>query len=180
VVSTERAVFEGGDLVLLPSGRAGLLGTGFRSEKRAAAEIERFVDVPIQVLELRDSHLYHLDTALAALSDGTIAFCPEAFTDASLRRIERLFSSDRLLRVPHEDARGFALNVIEVGRHVIMGGPSAWLQSRLEDRGWLVHVPELEQFRVAGGSAACLVARVHGYRVDFASSSTTAIRSTAA
>jgi N-dimethylarginine dimethylaminohydrolase len=180
VTLTERAVFEGGDLLLLPSGQAALLGTGFRSEKKAAAAIERFVDVPIHVLELRDSHLYHLDTALAALSDGTIAFCPEAFTHASLRRIERLFSGDCLLRVPHDDARAFALNVIEVGRHVIMGGPSAWLQARLEERGWVVHVPELHQFRCAGGSAACLVARVHGHHVNLASSSTAAMRSTAA
>jgi N-dimethylarginine dimethylaminohydrolase len=177
---TERAVFEGGDLVLLPSARAALLGTGFRSEKNAADEIERFVDVPIHALELRDSHLYHLDTALAALSDGTIAFCPEAFTYASLLRIERLFSADCLLRVPYDDARAFALNVIEVGRHVIMGGPSTWLQSRLEERGWIVHVPELHQFRCAGGSAACLVARVHGHHTDLASSRTTAMRSTAA
>jgi N-dimethylarginine dimethylaminohydrolase len=177
---TQRAVFEGGDVVLSPSGRAALLGTGFRSERRAANEIERFVDVPVHVLELRDPHLYHLDTALASLSDGTIAFCPEAFTDASLRRIEQLFSADCLLRVPYDDARAFALNVIEVGRHVIMGGPSAWLESHLEERGWVVHVPELHQFRCAGGSAACLVARVHGHHVDLASRRTTAMRSTAA
>ncbi len=180
VILTRKAVFEGGDVLLLPSGRAALLGTGFRSESGAAGEIERFVEAPLHVLELRDSHLYHLDTALAVLSDGTVAFCPEAFTDASTKRIEQLFAADCLLRVPYDDARSFALNLIEVGRHVIMGGPSAWLESRLEERGWIVHVPELHQFRCAGGSAACLVARVHGRHAARTSRRTTAMRSRAA
>lgn len=173
-------VFEGGDFVFLPSGRAGLLGTGFRSGKKAADEIERFIDAPIYVLELRDTRLYHLDTALAVLSDGTVAFCPEAFTEVSRRRIERLFSPECLLRVPYDDACAFALNVIEVGRHIIMGGPSTRLQRQLEKRGWIVHVPDLHQFRSAGGSAACLVARVHRHQESVASSRTRAMRSAAA
>jgi N-dimethylarginine dimethylaminohydrolase len=174
------AVFEGGDFVLLPSGRAGFLGTGFRSEKQAADEIARFVDAPIYVLELQDPRLYHLDTALAVLHDGTVAFCPEAFTEASRQHIERLFSPERLLRVPYDDACAFALNVIEVGRHIIMGGPSIWLQRQLERRGWIVHIPDLQQFRSAGGSAACLVARVHRPQEGVASNRTRAMRSAAA
>ena len=173
-----RATFEGGDLVVLPSGQGALLGTGYRSEAGAAADIAPFLQMPVYTLELRDPQLYHLDTALAALGDGTLAFCPDAFTPASLRWIERTFHPSSLLRVPYADARRFALNVIEVGRHVILGGLSDWLEERLRARGWIVHVPDLAQFRCAGGSAACLVARVH--QTDRASRKTAAIRSTAA
>ena len=96
---TESAVFEGGrrgpssDWPRRPPRHRLSLGEQGREE-----EIERFVDAPLHLLELRDPHLYHLDTALAALSDGTVAFCPEAFTGVSIRRIERLFSPSRLLR----------------------------------------------------------------------------------
>jgi len=180
VLDQVQAPFEGGDLVVLPNGHGALLGTGFRSDKRAASDIAAFLQTEVHTLELIDPHLYHLDTALTVFSDGTIAFCPEAFTAASLRCIERTFSRESLLRVPHADACGFALNTIEVGQHVILGGASAYLEARLRERGWLVHVPDLAQFRSAGGSAACLVVRVHDHPTNVASSRTAAIRSTAA
>lgn len=172
------APFEGGDVVMLPGGRGAVLGTGFRSHRSAADGVASFLDMPVHVVELRDPYLYHLDTAFAVLEDGTTAYCPEAFTAASRRWIQRSFREDSLLRVPYADARRFALNLIEVGDHVILGGPSPWLEQRLRERGLLVHVPSLRQFRNAGGSAACLVARVHQPTVT--SSSTAAIRSTAA
>jgi N-dimethylarginine dimethylaminohydrolase len=180
VLDHVRAPFEGGDLVLLPHGQGALLGTGFRSDERAACDIAAFLHTEVNTLELRDPHLYHLDTALTALRDGTIAFCPEAFTAASLRWIERRFAPGALLRTPYADACGFALNTIEVGRHVILGGASVSLEARLRERGWVVHVPDLGQFRRAGGSAACLVVRVHDHRGSVASRKTAAIRSTAA
>jgi N-dimethylarginine dimethylaminohydrolase len=180
VLDHVRAPFEGGDLVLLPHGHGALLGTGFRSDKRAAHDIAAFLQTDVQILELTNPHLYHLDTALTALSDGTVAFCVEAFTALSVRWIERTFPRESLLRVPYADACAFALNTIEVGRHVILGGASAWLEARLGERGWLVHVPDLAQFRCAGGSAACLVVRVHHHLGNVASSTTAAIRSTAA
>jgi N-dimethylarginine dimethylaminohydrolase len=175
-----RAPFEGGDLVVLPHGRGALLGTGFRSDARALGDLGAFLGTEVHALELRDPRLYHLDTAFTALEDGTIAFCPEAFGDRSRRWIERTFPHRSLLRVPYADACGFALNTIEVGRHVILGGPSRWLEARLRERGWSVHVPDLTQFRRAGGSAACLVSRVHVHPDDVTSSSTAAMRSTAA
>jgi N-dimethylarginine dimethylaminohydrolase len=174
------APFEGGDLVVLPQGQGALLGTGFRSDARARMGLASFLGTEVHALELRDPRLYHLDTALTALTDGTIAFCPEAFTPMSLRWIERTFPRGSLLRVPYADACGFALNTIEVGRHVILGGQSTWLEAQLRERGWSVHVPDLSQFRRAGGSAACLVSRVHVPPADVTSSSTAAMRSTAA
>jgi N-dimethylarginine dimethylaminohydrolase len=175
-----RAPFEGGDLVILPRGEGALLGTGFRSDARALHDLTLFLGTKIHALELRDPRLYHLDTAFTALGDGTIAFCPEAFTAMSRRWIERTFPGRSLLRVPYADACNFALNTIEVGHHVLLGGPSRWLEARLRERGWSVHVPDLTQFRRAGGSAACLVSRVHLHPGDVTSSTTAAMRSTAA
>jgi N-dimethylarginine dimethylaminohydrolase len=175
-----QAPFEGGDLIVLPDRRCALLGTGFRSDPEAAEDIATFLEMPVHTLELRNPHLYHLDTAFAVLSDGTTAFCPDAFKPVSLLWIERSFPRESLLRVPYQDALRLALNMIEVGRHVILGGRSAWLERRLRERGWRVHVPDLEQFRRAGGSAACLVARIHDHHADLARSTTAAMRSTAA
>jgi N-dimethylarginine dimethylaminohydrolase len=168
VQTSLRASFEGGDVVVVPSHGHALLGTGFRSERSAADELAAFLGMPVHVLELRDPRLYHLDMALLALSDGTTAFCPEAFEASSVRWIERHFPPETLMRVPYADASAFALNVIEVGRHVILGGPSALLRDTLTKLGFIVHVPDLTQFRYAGGSAACLVSRVHGETVSVA------------
>jgi len=161
VTTSQSAAFEGGDVVMLPFGQGALLGTGFRSDRSAARELSRFLEAPVHVLELRDPRLYHLDTACAALRDGTVAFCPEAFAPASVRWFQRNVSAESLVRVRYEDACNFALNIIEVGQHAILGGPSHALAAELRARGWRVHMPDLQQFRHAGGSAACLVARVH-------------------
>ena len=161
VATGASAAFEGGDVVVLPFGRGALLGTGFRSERAAAPALSRFLDAPVHVLELRDPRLYHLDTACAALGDGTVVFCPEAFTPRSVRWFERNVSAESLIPVGYGDACNFALNIIEVGQHAILGGPSHVLAATLRARGWVVHMPDLCQFRHAGGSAACLVARVH-------------------
>ena len=157
----ETAAFEGGDVVMLPFGQGALLGTGFRSDKSAAPALSRFLDTPVHVLELRSPHLYHLDTACAALADGIVAFCPDAFTATSVRWLERNVGRESLVRVRYADACSFALNIVEVGQHAILGGPSRSLEAKLRGRGWIVHVPDLAQFRHAGGSAACLVSRVH-------------------
>jgi N-dimethylarginine dimethylaminohydrolase len=161
VHAPEDASFEGGDVVVLPGNRGVLLGTGFRSFPCAAQPLARFTGARVHVLTLRDPALYHLDTALSVLSDGTLVHCPEAFTGDSQHALAALFPERDTVSVPYAEALGFAVNVVEVGRHIILGGPSPTLERALRRRGWTVHVPDLREFRRAGGSAACLVARVH-------------------
>ncbi len=159
-VSTVDSHLEGGDVVVLPRGEA-FLGYGFRSSPASAPALSQFLAAPAALLSLVDERLYHLDTALSVLDDGTALVCREAFDTESIRRIFRHPSISRVIEVPLEEALSFAANAVQVGRAVVLGGPGHVTTKGLERVGFETHTPELDEFRRAGGSAACLVARVH-------------------
>jgi N-dimethylarginine dimethylaminohydrolase len=169
------APLEGGDVVMLPQvggpEGAALLGCGPRSSPKAAAALVRFLDTEVVPLSLRDPRLYHLDTACAALPDGTLLYCPEAFEPrarATLRRLVERGVLAALVAVPCEEALRFSLNLVPVGTTVITGADPARVPATtraIERAGFsVVHVP-LDQFHLAGGSAACLVAEVRSHTV---------------
>lgn len=163
VHAAPRAPLEGGDVVMLPDGRGAFMGYGFRSSRASAADLERFLDAPVQPLQLRSPHLYHLDMAAAVLGDETILVCEEALTADSVRALRRLARGE-VVPVSMSHARRFALNVVQVGRHLILPGEFPALRERLSARGWSPHKIALDEFHHAGGSAGCLVSRVHADR----------------
>lgn len=179
VFSPPSAHFEGGDLAMLPRASGALLGYGQRSSARAAMMLEVFLGAPVTPLELRDPHLYHLDTALHVLSDGTVLACEEAFTAEALRTLVRTEGVHQVLRVPHEEALVFGLNLVEVGNTVLVGARAPRVMSLLRALGRQPVEVRLDQFHLAGGSAACLVSQVH-HAGRVATSDTTAMRSTLA
>ena len=127
-------------------------------------------------LALHDPHLYHLDTALAVLRDGTALLCKEALTGEGLATIDRMLARGALRRVfaiPREEAMAFATNIVEVGDAVVTGtirerAPTT--AKILESIGRKVVEVPLDQFHLAGGSAACLVARVNALKPRMRSS----------
>ena len=181
VTSSLPTTLEGGDVVI-HSDRDGqphaYLGFGFRSERRSAAALERFLGIPVTPLELRSAVFYHLDTALAGLGPVTFV-CEEALTAAARSDLERVAGRDRLIPVSSAEARLFALNFVAVGDAVILAKGPRSFERRLGDLGYRACALPLTEFQLAGGSAACLVARAHPLdRV--AVKTTAAIRSTAA
>ena len=160
-VQQSTAALEGGDVVMLPGAKAAFLGHGFRSSRAAAEQLGDFLDGPVTPLELIDPHLYHLDVALSVLGDGTALVCEEAFTRESLQRLRAHPSIAEVVPVPRDEALRFGLNLVEAGGTVVMGSRAGTVEQALAARGFsVVHTP-LTEFQLAGGSAACLVARVH-------------------
>jgi phenylacetate-CoA ligase len=153
--------WEGGDVVMLPSGRAMFLGYGPRSRRDAADWLARQVGVPVVSLELRDPYLYHLDMALTALPDGTVLVCDSALTEESLHRLERAPGVTSVVPVPRDEALAFGLNLVPVGDTLVSGARVPGVARICESRGFRVVVQPLDQFHLAGGGAACLVARLH-------------------
>lgn len=158
--------WEGGDLVMLPSGAGMFLGHGFRSERAAAAWLERHAGVPVWPLELRDPRLYHLDMALAMLPDGTALVCPSALSPASLCVIERVRGVRRIVCVHDDSALAFALNLVAINDVIVLGSPDPQVEALVRALGYRCAVVPLRQFHLAGGSAACLVATVHPDPLD--------------
>jgi len=173
VYTAPESPFEGGDVVVLPGATGAFVGHGFRTARESTRELERFLDRPVTPLELSDDRLYHLDMALAVLDDGTALVCDEAFTPVALRGIARHPDIGDIVRVPFEEALRFGANLVQVGRTIIWGADAPRTRAALARRGYRVVRTELEQFHMAGGSAACLVSRVHA-QMEAAPASTAA------
>ncbi len=170
--------FEGGDVCMLPGKGGAVVGYGFRSAIHAVAPLREFFDLPVTALELVDPALYHLDTAFTVLDDGTALICAGAFSPASRRAIDRLPLRD-VIEVSRDAATQFALNFVQIGDTVVTGTDSPEVESVLRSLGKRVLVTPLDEFQRAGGSAACLLGRIHEVGAVM-HAATAAIRSTAA
>lgn len=161
IIDEATAPLEGGDVALLPEGRGALLGWGPRSSIESVETVEGFLDVEVTPLELCDARLYHLDTALAVLRDGTVLACREAFTPASWRVLSLTRGVRRLIEVPVAEALAFGLNFIEHDGAVLLSRGADATAERLKELGLEPVTLPLDELHKAGGSASCLVAQVH-------------------
>nr|WP_310415475.1 dimethylargininase [Catenuloplanes niger] len=151
-----------GDFAYLPGVAGGLIlaGYGFRTAPPAHAEAVEVLGRPIVPLHLTDPRFYHLDTALAALDDRTIAYYPGAFSAGSQRVLRRLFP-DAVL-ADEADALDFGLNLVSDGRHVVLNSDAAALAARLAAAGFTPVPVELSELKKGGGSVKCCVAELRG------------------
>jgi N-dimethylarginine dimethylaminohydrolase len=177
------APLEGGDVVVPDpsSASTAYLGYGFRSVHRSADALARFLDRDVTPLELRDPSLYHLDMAVAVLGDVTFVY-EDALTPRAMRDLSHAAGAGNVVRVTRAEAQHFALNFVALGgprRDVVLASGAPAFEERLRSHGYVPHPLPLSQFHLAGGSAACLVARIHPLE-RVAVRTTAAIRSTAA
>ena len=98
--------------------RVVLGGSGFRTDPRSHDEVADFLGVPVVSLELVDERFYHLDTALAVLTDDLVAYWPGAFSRRSVGVIEDLFPD--AIVATEADAVAFGLNAWSDGRTVVV------------------------------------------------------------
>jgi N-dimethylarginine dimethylaminohydrolase len=142
-----------GDLVW--TGGVILAGYGFRTSPAAHREVAEIFHRPVVSLRLVDPRFYHLDTALAVLADGVIAYYPGAFSPASQRRLRRLFPE--AIVVDEADAAAFGLNVVSDDRHVVLNAEASGMAARLARAGYTPVPVELSELRKGGGSVKCCV-----------------------
>ncbi|MFH0518986.1 dimethylargininase [Streptomyces sp. M41] len=140
-----------GDYLL--AGRRLLAGTGFRTDPRSHAEAQEFFGVPVTGLTLVDPEFYHLDTALAVLSDTEVMYYPAAFTPGS-RAVLRELYPDAILATD-ADAAVFGLNAFSDGRNVLLPQAATHLIDELRDRGFAPRGVDLSELLKAGGSVKC-------------------------
>jgi N-dimethylarginine dimethylaminohydrolase len=146
-----------GDFVLV--GDRMLAGTGFRTTPSAHEEAADFFGLDVVTLHLRDPRWYHLDTALFAVDDETIAYHPGAFDKGSRHVLEQLYP-DAVIVGKH-DALAFGCNSISDGRHVVVAHAAKRLAAQLRERGFEAIPVDTSEFHRAGGSAKCCVLELH-------------------
>lgn len=153
--------FEGaGDAIYDPLRRLMWMGFGQRSSRCAHYTIEQVFRIPTVSLELVDPRYYHLDTCLCVLSGGEVLYYPGAFTEAGRGQIEFL-ARGHLLAAPEDDAAHLGVNLVCIGRDVVMCHCSPALRNQLKAHGYRVHVVPLGSFNRSGGAACCLTLQLN-------------------
>lgn len=150
-------VNEGEGDFLVVGGRV-LAGCGFRTLPAAHAELAAVTGCEVVSLTLVDPRFYHLDTAVAVLSDEEIAYYPGAFAPDSLATLQRLYP-DAILATA-EDAAVFGLNCVSDGRHVVISDQATGLAAQLRSRGFETHGVDLSELFKGGGSVKCCTLEV--------------------
>jgi N-dimethylarginine dimethylaminohydrolase len=144
---------------LLPVRSIILAGTGFRTDRRAHAEIAAIVGMPVVSLELVDPRFYHLDTALAVLDDVTIAYYPPAFSGPSRAKLRALFP-DAIL-VGSADAYVLGLNAVADGCRVVLPSAAVGFADQLSAAGFEPVGVDMSELLKGGGSVKCCTLEVY-------------------
>lgn len=151
-VRRPEAINEGeGDFLTI--GRRVLAGYGFRSDRRSHEEAQELFGLPVISLNLVDPRFYHMDTALAVLSDTEIMYYPPAFSPGSRAVLAEMYPNAILAN--EHDALVFGLNAVSDGRHVILAEPATDLAEALELRGFIPIGVDISELLKAGGGVKC-------------------------
>jgi N-dimethylarginine dimethylaminohydrolase len=150
--------FEGEGDVAFADGVA-LAGYGQRSAFESHIELAEVVDRDVVSLELVDPRWYHLDMALAALDERTIAYYPEAFGSESRRLLAWRWPD--AVRATRADAMAFGLNLVSDGHRVLVPRRAHQLIRVLRSSGYDVVPVDVSELHRAGGSAKCCVLELH-------------------
>lgn len=155
LATTER--LEGmGDGLWHPGRRLLWAGIGPRSSREAWRELAERLDLPVVSLELVEPAFYHLDTALALLSEDTCLWLPEALASNSRALVERLIPR-RIEADTREAHTLLACNACSPdGRNVLIQAGAERTSSRLRAAGFTVHELETGEFLKSGGSVFCM------------------------
>lgn len=161
--------FEGeGDAVFNATGDHLWAAHGSRTCKQSHRHLADAWHTPVTSLKLVDPRFFHLDLCFVPLSGGELLYFPEAFDADSLAKIEAAYDVDKRIVVSELEAVQFGCNVINVGRHILMGKVDSDLAQRLKNYGYNVTELDLSEFILGGGSAKSLVLRLSDMAVTHA------------
>jgi N-dimethylarginine dimethylaminohydrolase len=141
-------------------------GYGHRTNKDAYKEIAEILDVPVVLLELTDEKFYHLDTCFLPLDDETVMLYPNAFKEADLHGIYKLFK--KVIPVSETEAcQNFALNAhiindpISKKKVAVLQKGSVLVNSELRNQGFNLHEVDTSEYIRSGGSVFCMKMMVY-------------------
>jgi N-dimethylarginine dimethylaminohydrolase len=132
--------------------------SGFRTDARSHDEVAEFTGMTVVGLELVDDRFYHLDTALAVLDEGLVAYWPGAFSATSRGVLEELFPD--AIVATEADATAFGLNAWSDGRTVVLAAGAPRLTGALHERGLATVELDTSELQRAGGSVKCCTLEV--------------------
>lgn len=151
--------FEGaGDALFSHNDTILWMGYGFRTEYDSKYAIKNILpQVNVYALNLINPLWYHLDTCFCPLTNNKVMIYPDAFSHESLQIIYSQFKENDIIKVSESDAINFACNAVNIGMNIIMHQVSDDLRNTLEKNGYIVHICQMDEFLLSGGSCKCCV-----------------------
>lgn len=131
-----------------------LIGTGFRTSKKAALKVGEILGKEVVTLKLLDERFYHLDTCLMALNNKVVFYYPKAFSKDSRAKLKKLIPT--LIEFKKSDVMNFAANSMVVNSTVVMQIGNKRLANLVSKHRYQVKSIDLGEFMKAGGGAHCL------------------------
>jgi N-dimethylarginine dimethylaminohydrolase len=157
----------------LPCGDYLFMGSGYRTDVEVhqfVADTLGYIPISLHTIPKRnwfgrpvinkasgwpDSFFYDIDLALSVLSPTLIAWCPQAFTKDSQKKIKSLTDIKKIEVSLIEAKRNFACNLISTGEVVIMSATAPQLQKAIEAEGLRVATPNIHELAKGGGYIRC-------------------------
>jgi N-dimethylarginine dimethylaminohydrolase len=87
-------------------------------------------------------------------------FYPKAFSKDALATIRAAVPKENLIEASDEDAAGFCVNAVNIGRHIVMAKAPESLRIKLGALGYSVAEVDLAPFILSGGGAYCMTLRL--------------------
>jgi len=144
--------FEGGDVLKI--GKKIITGYGFRTSYQTPQAISKLLKTPVTSLRLINPYFYHLDTCLLALSPREAFYYPNAFDQASQKKLAQLFP--KLIPFTKKEAFSLAANSISTDHQVIIPNSATTLAKKLGQLGYETFPTKVSEFIKAGGGIRCL------------------------
>lgn len=130
-------------------------GVGTRTEHAAWEAIQAaYPELDILLYGLQPGDCYHLDTALAALSEDCALVVPTAFSAEGLELVRAAFP-ERIELTPEQGSALYGNAFSADGKTVFLPAGDPELAARIEAQGFAVVELEMSEFHKAGGSIFC-------------------------
>jgi N-dimethylarginine dimethylaminohydrolase len=157
----------------LPCGRFLLAGSGYRSNPRAQAFTAEMLGLELVQLHANpeldadgrpvinpvsgwaDSFFYDIDLAISVLREDLIAYCPDAFDEASRAKIAAL-PLEKISVSYREATNGLACNLVSTGETVIMSAHAPEFRAEVEKHGLRTITPPVTELAKGGGYIRCV------------------------
>ena len=136
------------------------VGFGPRSDADSPRVIAEVFGQEVVALELATDEFYHLDTCFLPLSGGEVIYYPRAFTPEAREHIRRHVAPGKLFEASEEDANGFCINAVNLGRKVVMARATPGMRALLARLGYVLTEVDLAPFILSGGAAYCMSLRL--------------------
>ena len=101
-----------------------------------------------------DSFFYDIDLAVSVIKEDLIAWCPDAFTAESQKRM-RSVPIDKIEVSLEEAIGGFACNLLSTGETVIMSDKAPELKNSIEKQGLKTVTQLMNELSKGGGYIRC-------------------------